>query len=87
MAERYIVFPRQSLKCETEKTAWVIERADSSVAAPKYWAAGQTDAQRFSAWTSNHMQAIQFARKLDAQRVAERIINVQVRVCEHTWEN
>lgn len=70
----------------TDEIGWVIERADSEPSAPKYWAAGQQDPQRTSAWTSNHMQAIRFARKLDAERVAERAMKgIDVRICEHAW--
>ncbi len=66
--------------------AWVIERGDSNVSRPKYWAAGQAESGRASAWTSNHAQAIRFARKVDAERVAERIMQqIPVRICEHGW--
>lgn len=66
--------------------AWVIERGDSTVSEPKYWAAGQAEAGRPSAWTSNHMQAIRFAREIDARRVTERIMQqIPVRICEHGW--
>lgn len=68
------------------ESGWVIERGDSEPSAPKYWAAGQQDPQRTSAWTSNHLEAIRFARKLDAERVAERAMNgIQVRIAEHEW--
>ncbi len=69
-----------------EEFAWVIERGDTPVSEPKYWAAGQIDAARFSAWTSNHTQAIRFARKEDAENVANRIMKgTDVRICEHGW--
>lgn len=68
------------------ESGWVIERADSDAAEPKYWAAGQREAERSSAWTSNHMEAIRFARKDDAEKVARRIMRgVGVRICEHQW--
>lgn len=68
-----------------EESGWVIEAADSSVSEPKYWT-GHADATRSSSWTSNHNQAIRFARKLDGERVAERLMNgVFVRICEHGW--
>jgi hypothetical protein len=68
------------------ESGWLIERADSSPAEPRYWAAGQREAERSSAWTSNHMQAIRFARKEDAERVAARIMkDIDVRICEHDW--
>jgi hypothetical protein len=69
-----------------DEMGWVIERGDSSPAEPKYWAAGQREAERVSAWTSNHMHAIRFCRKLDAERVADRIMGgLHVRICEHSW--
>lgn len=78
---------RTAARNRTQESGWVIERADSPVSEPKYWAAGQTDASRSSAWTSNHMHAIRFARRLDARRVAERIMKgIEVRICEHMWE-
>lgn len=70
---------------ETE-SGWVIEKGDSPASEPKYWTAGQTDASRSSAWTSNHMHAIRFARKLDARRTSERIMKgIEVRIAEHNW--
>ena len=72
----------------TDEFGWLIERGDSEVSAPKYWAAGMRDPATFSAWTSNHDQAIRFARKLDAKRVAERLMkDIPVRICEHGWVN
>ena len=72
----------------TDETGWVIERADSPTSEPKYWCAGMLDANTFSAWTSNHMQAIRFARRIDAERLCERLMNpknISVRICEHQW--
>lgn len=69
-----------------EHFAWVLELADSSE--PHYWAAGQIDPRRSSAWTFNHMAAIRFARREDAQAVADRLMKkagVNVRVCDHLW--
>ena len=58
---------------------WVIERGDSEVSAPKYWDG--------SAWSSDHWQAVRFARQLDAQRVALHlpIGGKPPRICEHGW--
>ena len=68
------------------ESGWVIEHGESNAAEPKYWAAGQSDAARSSAWTFNHTHAIRFARKLDAERVAGRIMkNISVRIAEHEW--
>jgi len=60
-----------------DEAGWLIERADSEPSAPKYWCVG---------WTSNHAQAIRFARKEDAEMVAQRMMKgVAVRICEHGW--
>lgn len=72
----------------SEERGWLLERADSDTASPWYWAAGQIDPSRSSAWTQNHMAAIRFARREDAQAVADRLMRkvpVAVRVCEHEW--
>ena len=69
-----------------DEYAWLIERADSEVSAPWYWAAGQRDAERSSAWTQNHLAAIRFARREDAENVSKRLFpDIAVRVCEHGW--
>lgn len=69
------------------ESGWVIERGDSSPAEPKYWAAGNQDASRFVAWTSNHMEAIRFARRDDAEKVHKRMMrDIAVRICEHQWD-
>lgn len=73
------------------QSAWLIERADSDPAEPKYWCAGmlhhpQHDPARKSSWTSNEMEAIRFARKVDAEKVAHRMSFPPVRICEHIWE-
>lgn len=73
---------------EREESGWLIERGDSDPAAPKYWAAGQREAERTSAWTSNHEAAIRFARKQDAAAVAHRLFpSIAVRIACHGWEN
>jgi hypothetical protein len=73
---------------ERIEAGWVLERADSSPAKPWYWAAGQIDPTRSSAWTQNHMAAIRFARRDDAKAVADRFMRkatIEVRACEHQW--
>lgn len=75
-------------KALRDETGWVLEHSDSPTSAPRYWAAGQVDPLRSSAWTENHMAAIRFARSVDAQAVADRLMKkagVAVRVCEHQW--
>ncbi len=69
-----------------EEYGWVIERGNSTAAEPKYWCAGHPDLHTFSAWTSNNEQAIRFARKIDAERAAERHMpDISVRIAEHGW--
>lgn len=71
---------------DSDESGWVIERADSCPAEPKYWAAGQREAERPSAWTSNHEEAIRFARKIDAEKVSRRLFPaIDVRIAEHAW--
>lgn len=71
---------------DDEDMAWLIEREDSDPAAPKYWSGKDRDPTRYSAWTSNHQQAIRFSRKIDAERVVSRALKgVAVRICEHGW--
>jgi len=68
--------------------AWVLERADSPTNAPAYWAAGQIDPTRSSAWTENHAAAVRFAREEDARNVAHRFMSkagIEVRVSDHIW--
>ncbi len=71
---------------EQSEFGWLIEHGESPASQPRYWAAGQIDPQRSSAWTENHMHAIRFARKLDAERVAKRTMKtIAVRIAEHAW--
>lgn len=68
------------------ETGWVIERGNSDPSEPKYWAAGHSDADRMIAWTSNHMAAIRFSRREDAEAVWKRLFpDIQVRICDHAW--
>jgi hypothetical protein len=62
-----------------QETAWLIERGDSNPDAPTYWA-GPDDM-----WSQDHMDAIRFARKLDAERVSARLFYPNNRICEHMW--
>lgn len=57
---------------------WVIERGDSEVCAPTYWAGPDR-------WSQDHMDAIRFCRKQDAERVACRLGQGYHRVAEHGW--
>jgi hypothetical protein len=62
-----------------DEIGWIIERGDSSVAAPRYW--------HGSAWSPDHMLAIRFARQIDASRIARHLDpSVPIhRICEHQW--
>jgi hypothetical protein len=62
-----------------DEIGWVIERGDSAVSAPKYW--------NGSGWSDDHLQAIRFARQIDASRVCAHLpphIPMR-RICQHGW--
>jgi len=61
-----------------DEFAWLIERGDLSPARPTYWAGPDH-------WSQDHMDAVRFARKEDAERVACRLHAGYHRVCEHGW--
>jgi hypothetical protein len=63
------------------ETGWVLERADSPVAAPLYF----TLALGGPAWTADHAEAMRFAREIDASHQAMRL-GCPTRVCEHRWD-
>jgi len=66
----------------TVERGWLIEKGASSTAAPLYWNGDPVEV----GWTTDVDQAIRFARKLDAERVADGLlIIVAVRVVEHRW--
>lgn len=68
-----------------DEAAWLVERFESGMSEPKYWAAGHP--AQMSAWTSNRQQAIRFARRIDAERVTKCIMSdIGVRICEITGE-
>lgn len=59
------------------ETGWVIEFSTP----PFYWCG-------VIRWTANHMDAIRFARKLDAERVLDTLsfdLRTKARVTEHSW--
>lgn len=63
--------------------AWVIERGDSDPATPTYWTG-------HDAWSQDHMDAVRFARQIDAVNVAKReqpIWGLGHRVAEHGWSS
>ncbi len=59
------------------ETGWVIERAESSQHQPLYWTGPQ-------GWSADPLEAIRFARELDAERVASQL-PAATRVIEHMW--
>ena len=84
---------QEALREARDEYGWLIEHGTSPVSSPAYYAGGGNwanepyDPRRSSAWTSNHLHAIRFARKLDAERFAERAMaGIPVRVCEHAWD-
>ena len=56
--------PRVPGASAQDEFAWVIERGDSQPSAPTYWS-GHDDR-----WSQDHMDAVRFSRKQDAERVA-----------------
>lgn len=63
----------------TDETGWIIEGGWSSVSHPDYWGGS-------SVWSSDHMKALRFARRQDAQQAADLMLSgINVRICEHAW--
>lgn len=63
-----------------ENSGWVIEGQWSPTDSPDYWIGS-------SAWTTDHMRALRFARREDAQQAADLMLSgVNVRICLHEWE-
>ena len=63
----------------TEQAGWVIEGAWSETSRPDYWVGS-------SAWSTDHMKALRFARKQDAQQAADLMLDgINYRICEHVW--
>lgn len=64
----------------TAESGWVIEQGASEPCAPLYWIGS-------GAWVSNHMEAIRFARKVDAEQAALMMLDgINVRIAEHIWD-
>jgi len=64
------------------ESGWLIELGRSPVSAPEYWCG--------SGWSTDHMQAVRFARRIDAERTAagwddEPAPETPYRICEHGW--
>jgi len=64
---------------------WLIERGDSEGSRPLYWAGPG------NWWTHDSLQAVRFARNVDAFRVAKQLTppsnGVPHRVAEHVWSS
>ena len=63
------------------ETGWVLERADSDVAAPLYYAPKDPHGD---CWSSDPDVALRFAREIDAASLAA-VLGFSVRVCAHEW--
>lgn len=83
-AVRAIVKPRRieldPASAEPE-SAWVLERSDSPVSAPIYYAPSGHHGEQ---WSGDNRAALRFAREIDASRLGM-ALGVDVRVCEHQW--
>ena len=61
--------------------AWVIEHRLSPTSAPNYWAGNR--------WSTDHMRAVRFARKVDAEAVRNGFDDEYAlghRLAEHGWD-
>lgn len=67
-------------------SGWLIEQGDSPVSHPLYLA-GYGDG-RPGSWSEDHLQAIRFARKDDADRALTLLDDeATYRVCQHAWDD
>jgi hypothetical protein len=78
---------RDTLEHRTKMSfAWVIERDESESSRPQYFTGKTHPAMRWSD-PGDHLSAIRFARKVDAERMALIVDGArQHRVAEHGWE-
>jgi hypothetical protein len=59
--------------------AWVVEGGWSETCQPDYWAGAST-------WSGDHLNALRFSRKEDAQQAADLMLSgMNIRICEHAW--
>ena len=71
----------RQLGTEKSEYAWVIEHGASEVSKPRYWGG-------VHGWTYENLQAVRFAREVDAQSVAESMDDGfpgNYRLAEHAW--
>ncbi len=64
-----------------EETGWLIEIVDGGV--PAYWGRGGEDG--VLGWTADHIKALRFARKEDAEMVIEEYGWTRARAVDHMW--
>lgn len=69
---------------DNDESGWVIEDAASPAHTPLYWTGR---AGGVTGWTGNHIEAIRFARKVDAESFVSWVgwIPASVRIAEHAW--
>lgn len=60
-----------------DEVAWLIE-TKTRAGEPYYWGGP-------ALWTTDHLRAIRFARKIDGERVAEDLDTDGIAVVEHMW--
>jgi hypothetical protein len=65
-----------------QESGWVVEKGESQPCSPEYFTGANHPAIEWSD-PGDHLSAIRFARKEDAEKAARRFINP--RICEHLW--
>lgn len=60
------------------ETGWVIECGGGDALPLYYWAG-------LNRWSPDHLAAVRFARRVDAERVLSGIVGLPARVLEHEW--
>lgn len=65
------------------ESGWVLERADSPVSTPIYFAGGDGNGDG-ALWSADHLAALRLARESDGRALAA-ALGFQVRVAEHQW--
>lgn len=72
---------------EATEHGWVIEAGWTTPAQPEYWTGPEGSGDGLlQGWHADHMQAIRFARKQDASKIARCLIDPQsYRIAEHAW--
>ena len=63
---------------------WLIEHKETGPAGPAYWTP-KPFMLRVEPWTFDNLDAVRFARREDAQRVADTLPGGPHRVAEHGW--